>query len=772
MTPNKHVFLSYRSLEADFALKLAADLKNEGVKLWMDRLDGIKSGTDWRQAIEQAINVCTAMISVLSPDYVTSEYCRKEMSRANNLKRLIIPVLLRPVKPTEIPFVLEGIHHEDFTNWLDEEEYVERFRKLLQRLKEQSSTSIGNEPDAEVRYLTTLIAELESRRGVLEFVELDADADQVDIRPKPRDDDEWGFSELFIDADNDDEAPTRTTLRSISEEIESIPGCVIVGEPGAGKTTILRKLALDVARKRLANPKHAPLPLLLYLPQWDQDSTPQEFVTGNFPLRQDPVKLLFRGDIWLFLDGLNEMGATGKEKIQQLRSWLDVSDTKPRITLTCRSASYVAPYRFENFPSVILHQLTSDQVVQFAQNYLGQSAAAFLEQVYAKMDDDAYLSTLSDYEKARHDRPSIDQFLRNPYLLSALMIVYERLQEIPLNTGLLFRRLAQALWERERKRGSHNWIAFQEAERRFADLAFSMINDGMPIDVSINYAVGKLQHASLLNVGISASFLIKRGNMVRFYHQLMQEYFAATKLVELSSHQLKRLITPSSWYMVRKATKWDQVVISACGLVQDIDEFIQAVAEVDVFLAAECIGNTTGVSSQLYTLILDRLIESMSSKDTWDATVHALGFMGYGASERLIRLLSRPDRNTLNGAIRALGRLKSKQAVPKLVQMRSDNNTREEARWDIVRALMRIGTEEAIEGLIDAFRDESLWIKRQAYEALLVNAARSIPVLIKRIESSKEHTNGPPVKHMISVLEDIGTPDSIAFVEEWKNRNQ
>jgi hypothetical protein len=34
----KHIFMSYRSLEKDFALKLAADLKNAGVRLWMDVL--------------------------------------------------------------------------------------------------------------------------------------------------------------------------------------------------------------------------------------------------------------------------------------------------------------------------------------------------------------------------------------------------------------------------------------------------------------------------------------------------------------------------------------------------------------------------------------------------------------------------------------------------------------------------------------------------------------------------------------------------------------
>ncbi len=51
------IFVSYRhGLEANFALKLTADLRNAGVRIWLDRLDGITTGDDWRREIEQAIN--------------------------------------------------------------------------------------------------------------------------------------------------------------------------------------------------------------------------------------------------------------------------------------------------------------------------------------------------------------------------------------------------------------------------------------------------------------------------------------------------------------------------------------------------------------------------------------------------------------------------------------------------------------------------------------------------------------------------------------------
>src|SRR5262249_24301889 len=107
MSEGGHIFLSYYSGEADFALRLAADLKNAGVRLWVDRLDGITVGDDWRQAIQRAIDGCAALIVVLSPDYVASAYCRNELARADTLKRPIFPVLLRPVSAQDWPIELQ-----------------------------------------------------------------------------------------------------------------------------------------------------------------------------------------------------------------------------------------------------------------------------------------------------------------------------------------------------------------------------------------------------------------------------------------------------------------------------------------------------------------------------------------------------------------------------------------------------------------------------------------------------------------------------------------
>src|SRR5690349_13024143 len=146
MNKRKHVFLSYRSVEVEFALKIAADLKNAGVNLWMDRLD-IKPGDDWLKALQQAVNDCGAMIPVLSPDYVTSKYCQRELARADRMGRPIFPIILQPVSESDWPFEIERQQFIDFSRWRDEKFYQEQLLKLEDILKATISDQITVVPD-------------------------------------------------------------------------------------------------------------------------------------------------------------------------------------------------------------------------------------------------------------------------------------------------------------------------------------------------------------------------------------------------------------------------------------------------------------------------------------------------------------------------------------------------------------------------------------------------------------------------------------------------
>jgi HEAT repeat protein len=747
-----HIFLSYRNIEADFALKLAADLKNAGVRLWMDRLDGITVGMDWRDAIQQAINDCAAMIAVLSPDYIESEYCRKEMARANTLKRPIFPVLLRPVDPKEWPFVIEGVQYEDFTDWHDERVYHERLTKLLRRLGTEAAEQIKEAPDAETRYLTSLIAELESRRGVLEYVELAAEADAPpDIRPKPLVDDEWGFAELVGGRQGELQQgeAQKIPLKSIAEAVEKHARFVLIGEPGAGKTTTIRRLALEAARKHLENPRTAPLPFLLALPQWGNESTPLDFVWAKWPLGGNLAGLLKHGDVLLYLDGLNEMGAEGPRKAKLLSSWIESADAPARLIVTCRAGDYAGDLRLGNMPTVLAQELEPPQVRQFVTNYLHERSNGLLTRIFPTDEDlqrqEYWPETVRQWIEAR----SLLRLARNPYMLSALIITFENSQEgeLPSNMGALFKNLVRALWRREERRGTTGEIKFGEVEAAFARLAFAIIDEDKSVDVPMEFALNKIGDTKLLQAGVRASYVLIDSDHIRFYHQLMLEYFAAVKLDNTDISPVLGEISkvrdsPLGMYGELVSSKWDQVVISLCGLTAITDSHLRKIVAADTYLAAKWVTSGVGFSPSTYNEVLSLILQEADRSPMFAArTVFSVlaDAKEFRVITPLIKLLAHFNFHRVGSkATDALIRFGT-EAVPTLIEALSDPNSEVRVR---------------VAAILAAIRDES-----------------AVPALIERLFDKEGSGWGKPTYTCdvaAKALKLIGTPEALDAVEKWQ----
>ncbi|MBK8027099.1 MAG: toll/interleukin-1 receptor domain-containing protein [Chloroflexi bacterium] len=127
------LFLSYRSSEADFALRLAVDLKNAGIAVWMDRYD-LRLGENWVMGIQTAVDNCTGMICIVSQDYVESRYTRRELTRAMQRGITLLPLLIQDVPDDHWPFELQSIQYTDFRHWRDSAVYDRQFASLLDQL--------------------------------------------------------------------------------------------------------------------------------------------------------------------------------------------------------------------------------------------------------------------------------------------------------------------------------------------------------------------------------------------------------------------------------------------------------------------------------------------------------------------------------------------------------------------------------------------------------------------------------------------------------------
>jgi hypothetical protein len=92
----QRVFLSYRRANAAAADVLSRRLERDGYGVWVDRSD-IGGGTKWRGEIEKGLTDAAAVILLLSKPALESDEIYKEVARALELGKPIIPLSVEPV---------------------------------------------------------------------------------------------------------------------------------------------------------------------------------------------------------------------------------------------------------------------------------------------------------------------------------------------------------------------------------------------------------------------------------------------------------------------------------------------------------------------------------------------------------------------------------------------------------------------------------------------------------------------------------------------------
>jgi hypothetical protein len=89
----QHVFVSYRRADAAVADALMQRLETAGYGVWLDRSD-IGGGSRWREEIEQALQQADAVIFLISQPALESDEVYRELARAIELGKAIVPLRL------------------------------------------------------------------------------------------------------------------------------------------------------------------------------------------------------------------------------------------------------------------------------------------------------------------------------------------------------------------------------------------------------------------------------------------------------------------------------------------------------------------------------------------------------------------------------------------------------------------------------------------------------------------------------------------------------
>ena len=103
------VFLSYATPDRAYAQRLASRLTKEGYQVW-DAGSELHPGDNWSLKIGEALQRSKAMVVLVSPEAVKSEWLRREVEYAlgsANYAGRLIPIVVRPTK--EIPWILRKL---------------------------------------------------------------------------------------------------------------------------------------------------------------------------------------------------------------------------------------------------------------------------------------------------------------------------------------------------------------------------------------------------------------------------------------------------------------------------------------------------------------------------------------------------------------------------------------------------------------------------------------------------------------------------------------
>jgi formylglycine-generating enzyme required for sulfatase activity len=389
---------------------------------------------------------------------------------------------------------------------------------------------------------------------------------------------------------------------------------VILGEPGAGKTTTLHCLALELARERLRDPLRGKLPFRADLFKFTDERQPADFLDAEWRtsgLAQSYGEAAGRGQVCFLLDGVNQMPIA--DRVRRIEYWAHWAkeDLPPGnwAVFTCRNADYVTSLRL---PEVHVQSLDPDRMRRYFELRYGEERGADLWR---------------DFEQRLHagdDR--FDKLARNPFTLSLLA---ERCEEGKPFTGSrarLMDGLARRLIEHELEGGRQpeNLTAdppgtLQAEMEALSRLAFEMQARGEGTSLARTEAgrvkLGekgqvRLSLDDVLHLAEDANVLDcvegqSRDGVFAFRHHLLQEYFAARELV----HRFRAGGRLSKYWRVRwhkwlvgprrlragvqlpppLVTGWEETVVMAAALAgQDADRFVTAVHGGNLPLAGRC----------------------------------------------------------------------------------------------------------------------------------------------------------------------------------------
>lgn len=508
---------------------------------------------------------------------------------------------------------------------------------------------------------------------------------------------------------------------------------VVLGAPGAGKSMLLRHIALTCAEQRVPAPLDQPIPVLLELHRLtDPTATIEIEMTAElgrtgFPHAKSFVEQnLEKGAFLLLLDGFDEITATQRGRVAgQIRD-LTEKYNEIRVAITCRTAVYKGAL-----------DLIADQKLELI-DFNDYEIKHYLRTWTRYMPPGKRIEELiNKLEKL----PQIKRLAGNPLLLTIIaylfadhpdvVLPHSRSQFYKTATDLLLQR-----WHDE-----HNRFALPPKRAILEHLALihhtntasdhpdprvmkreMVIKEVQELCPSLN--LNPADAESVLLEIVERSGLLSIVDSERHYcfaHNTLQEYFTAERL----QHEPGRVLQ----FYETDPDRWREVLRLWCGLSSDSTRVITKLREFDRLMAFECLADAQMVSSDLAEglVVEQKTILDMDGPDD-DRTHMALGKVAADPRQRGIELFAflvktLDDNKKQAIAARALAETGLENAVTALGKRIQENNT-------IIRSALVSMGDLAVPELTRVLAEGQVWAVDDLHAIRTPRAAEALVPLL------------------------------------------
>ncbi|MEM7795306.1 MAG: NACHT domain-containing protein [Cyanobacteria bacterium P01_C01_bin.118] len=368
---------------------------------------------------------------------------------------------------------------------------------------------------------------------------------------------------------------------------------MVLGAPGAGKSTFLRKLGLEALRTFHYEQTaycHRTIPVLLELKRFEAEEIDitaliaEEFRNCGFPAPTEFVQqALKQGKLLIVLDGLDEVPAANLDNvICAIQDFVDRYD-RNRFIASCRTAAYHGG--FTRFSDVGMADFDDGQIKQFINNWFSS------EQDIERATSQKCWEILQEPKNK-----AAKELAHTPLLLTFLCLVYDRSQRFPTNRSSLYQRALRILleeWAAEKRIDRdeiYEGLSIELEESLLSEIAYAgfeadqLFFSRRELTVQIkeflasNLNVPKTLdgEAVLQAIEVQQGILVERAeDAYSFSHLTLQEYLTAQCLAD-NNHWDQVISTHTT------DTRWRQVLLLAPGLLtgkQGANDFLRALEQ-------------------------------------------------------------------------------------------------------------------------------------------------------------------------------------------------